>query len=431
MQGHGGYDVVIAGAGVAGTAAGLHLARAGLRSVLIDPKPFPRVRVGESLDWSAPPLLNRLGLPCGELVAEGTGTYKRRIRVVTRDRERWSERPPSWFGRRPLAFGLTTIHLDRERFDERLYSSARAAGVDFIWERVSGVDLEGGRITGFTTHSGRRLRGSWFIDASGRARVVGRTTGIGERRFGVPKVAVWSQVNLPMSMEGTTLHVDDRPGYLTWAWEIPIAEDRQSVGVVMPTSRFRSSRSAREPLEAFLARELGHIPRFEDLTLDRLEPARALAYHCYVSERVSGPNWMMIGEAAALVDPLTSFGVTAALRHASEAAGAIDEASHGSSRIASSLSDFDRRVRGMAMLYNLGIERLVYQEPPRRAFGIRRAARAYVIVGYGMNSLYTRINPVNHARTKVLGILLRTFELWAGLWIALARWTQGRRHPSP
>ncbi len=421
MQPRGDCDVVVAGAGVAGLAAGVLLARMGLRTVLIDPKPFPRSYVGESLDWSAPPLLRRLGLPCDGLVATATGTYKREIRAATRDRG-WSERPPGWLGRPPLRFGLTTVHLDRERFDERLYAVARAAGVGFVWEPVTGVDLADDRVTAFRTRSGRPFRGAWFIDASGRSRVVARSAGIGERRFGIPKVALWAQVDLPMRFEGTALYADDRPEYLDWAWEIPIGTSRQSVGAVMPASRFRALRAAGGSLEELLAERLRRFSRFEDLSADRLRHVQTRGYRCYVSERVSGRNWMMIGEAAAFADPLTSFGVTAALRHASEAAWLIDEDRRSPVRTAARLGDFDRRVRGMSRLYNDGIEGLVYRAPPRRAFGIRRAARAYVFLGYLMNALYTRLRPLSRRRTIAVGALLAAFRLWATSWIRAGRW---------
>ena len=41
---------------------------------------------------------------------------------------------------------------------------------------------------------------------------------------------------------------------------------------------------------------------------------------CRVHSHIFGPNRLVAGEAAAMVDPMTSNGVTAALRHASEAA---------------------------------------------------------------------------------------------------------------
>lgn len=56
------YDVVVVGAGLGGLAVAIFLACAGRRVVCIEPEPFPRERVGESLDWSTPALLRALGL---------------------------------------------------------------------------------------------------------------------------------------------------------------------------------------------------------------------------------------------------------------------------------------------------------------------------------------------------------------------------------
>jgi flavin-dependent dehydrogenase len=91
-------DVLVLGAGMAGLTATVQLARAGLRVVCIDPGPFPRERVGESLDWSAPRQLAALGLDRDELVAAGLGTFKREIRAVTSDGKLLIGRPRSWLG---------------------------------------------------------------------------------------------------------------------------------------------------------------------------------------------------------------------------------------------------------------------------------------------------------------------------------------------
>ena len=60
---HNSSDVVVVGGGLAGKAASLQLARAGLSVICIEPEETVRQAVGESLDWSAPDLLNALGLP--------------------------------------------------------------------------------------------------------------------------------------------------------------------------------------------------------------------------------------------------------------------------------------------------------------------------------------------------------------------------------
>ena len=75
MQGDFGQaDVTLIGAGLAGMAASLHLARAGYRVLCIEADADSSKIVGESLDWSAPGLLDVLGLPMDRLIAEGIAT---------------------------------------------------------------------------------------------------------------------------------------------------------------------------------------------------------------------------------------------------------------------------------------------------------------------------------------------------------------------
>ena len=69
-------DVIVIGGGLAGKAAALQLARAGLRVICIAPPDTMRQPVGESLDWSAPDLLSALGLPMEDLVKTKTATWK-------------------------------------------------------------------------------------------------------------------------------------------------------------------------------------------------------------------------------------------------------------------------------------------------------------------------------------------------------------------
>lgn len=75
-----GPDVTVIGGRLAGMAACLHLAKAGLSVVCIEPVSKPRQLVGESLDWSAPELLSGLNLSLEDLIARGASTYKRGCR---------------------------------------------------------------------------------------------------------------------------------------------------------------------------------------------------------------------------------------------------------------------------------------------------------------------------------------------------------------
>src|SRR5688572_27058405 len=70
------WDVVIAGGGVGGIALGTRLAKRGYRVVMVEKRPPPEFRLGESLDWEAPVYLGRLGLPVDAWPAQGKATPK-------------------------------------------------------------------------------------------------------------------------------------------------------------------------------------------------------------------------------------------------------------------------------------------------------------------------------------------------------------------
>jgi 2-polyprenyl-6-methoxyphenol hydroxylase-like FAD-dependent oxidoreductase len=60
---------------MAGRAACLHLARAGMKVTCIEPRTEIEQPVGESLDRSSPELLKALGLPMEQLVSTSVATW--------------------------------------------------------------------------------------------------------------------------------------------------------------------------------------------------------------------------------------------------------------------------------------------------------------------------------------------------------------------
>jgi flavin-dependent dehydrogenase len=224
-----------------------------------------------------------------------------------------------------------------------------------------------------------------------------------------------------MVFEGTALYVDTDHDDLMWAWEIPVAEHRQSIGVVMNLDRFRSIQGTRGSSAEIMIEVLARFDRFHRTSSHDLDGVRSRTYRPAVPSRVAGANWISIGEAAGFVDPLTSTGVTAALRHGAEAAAIIieDGSSPGGTR--RRLGRYDQRVRAMAGLYNLGIERLIYEPELRSALGTRAASVAYLIPGYITNALYARLEPTTRPRMLVLSMVLRAFRFWVRAWLTVAR----------
>lgn len=136
---------------------------------------------------------------------------------------------------------------------------------------------------------------------------------------------MWTYFPVTDPVQGTTLYMDPPPTeYLDWIWEIPISPQTVSVGVVTTGELMKSKRDQGLSVEEIYRQELAKFPRFEPLLPSGpVGEMNVTSFKCRVYLGVARPNWLICGEAASMVDPITSNGVTAALRHASEASSLI------------------------------------------------------------------------------------------------------------
>lgn len=165
------YDVVIAGAGPAGSSTAIHLSQRGLRVALVEQKEFPRAKLcGEFISPECQDHFDRLGVldqmnEKGGASIRETAFYSRQGRSVAVQ--------SNWFGSGGAALGLS-----RAEMDNNLLLRARQCGVDVIeGTAVTGVINDGDRICGIRTRCGtdhRELTATLVVDATGRSRMLGR-----------------------------------------------------------------------------------------------------------------------------------------------------------------------------------------------------------------------------------------------------------------
>lgn len=414
-------QIAVLGGGLAGLAAAVHLARRGLDVLCIEPEPAPRARVGESLDWSSPGLLCELGFQRDELLEQGYATRKRHIRVAPHDGALFELAPEPWFARAPWKLELETLHVDRGRFDARLAELAGRAGVRFLRERVSEVRTDGERVLEVETPRAR-VRARRWVDASGRARLLARAFGVERVDCGVPKVSQWTYLPIPAEGEGTTLHLDGSAGPLEWLWEIPIASDVLSVGWTQPAHELRRRAQASGDAAAAFAERMRRVPRLRAaLAAHGATEVLARSFQPYVHARTAGPDWVLVGEAAAMIDPLTSNGFTFALRSGAHAAELLADSLERDELPRGARAIYDRCQRRMARAFNEHIESAAYRTELREGFSLRRATWVYVLFGYFANALCQRLRPRGAARLWMLCAGLAAFRAWMGAWCLAAR----------
>lgn len=419
------YDVAVIGAGVGGIAASIFLRQAGFRVVCIEPKPFPHSYVGESLDWASPALLQRLGVWRDELIDKQIAIYKQGFQVWSFGEAVSVRKLPAFIADWPLSFEICTCHVDRAQFDQILFERAQKLGVTFIWDRVSTVETVEDRVMGYQLTNGQRISATWFIDASGRARLFGKAFNIPKSEYGQQKVCLWthfertSHSEETLHSEGTVFHVDNSEKYLSWIWEIAITPKKVSIGYIMPADELRELRKSGQSVRKILAEALikhegsAARKRFAPLLAEQPDyDVSTCSYRSYVNEYACGPNWFIIGEAASMPDPLTSNGVSAALRHAQTATDLIQKAAK-----AGKLSTLQQQLYNINMLqlghaFNRNIETALYDSPIRQQFGLSNAVDIYVMFAYVANALYSKWEPQSWLGVMLFKIYLFAMRLW-------------------
>jgi flavin-dependent dehydrogenase len=390
------YDIVVIGNGLAGTAASVHLSRAGMRVLCVGPE-----------------LLSALGLPMERLIAENVATYKKHVTLRLRDERKAHYVPGEWLGERPFNIELKTLHVDRTRLNTLLQEIAIASGVVMLDDAVASLEVEGRRVVAVETAKGERIACEWFIDASGSAAsLFPRKFNLPSRDYGPRKTAMWSYFDVKESVEGTTLYADgDKPSYMDWVWEIPVHLNKISVGYVSTGEAIKVKRQQGQSVESIFREQLALFPRLARLLQSRgaISPS-VTSFCCRVHGKVAGPNWVVMGESASMVDPMTSNGVTAALRHAAEGSRLVIRSRKRKHIPFLAGAMYSRRVGGLAKFFNSGIERVIYEAPIRNYIGVFSAGDVYTVPAWSLNAIYARLRPQGVVSTLLFDCLLSLFR---------------------
>jgi geranylgeranyl reductase family protein len=326
------YDVIISGAGPAGSLAAYHLAAAGRKVLLLDKARFPRRKV------------------CGG------GLTEHGLRQIPFDISPLIHQTITWGYLGFRGREVCAIHdeqpiarlIDRSSFDDYLRQQAVSQGAEcHQGERVTGITQSSDRVAVQTNQSTYEAR--FAIGADGIHSIVAKQLGLMAQ--GSTSLATEARLALPADRQGTlTDGITFDFGTLPWGygWIFP-KRDHLNVGVFR---NWPGTRTSREQLLRFIRQHPG------------LDESQILDIRAYPGPTggTRGPRHrgriLLAGDAAHLADPWLGEGITYALASGRIAAetllgigsGAEPDLSTYSNRIDREILTEFRAARKMAVL---------------------------------------------------------------------------------
>jgi len=305
-------DVLVVGAGPAGSATAAFLARAGFSVIAADRAAFPRDKpCAEYMSPEAVRILSRLGV-VGSL--EDAGAVALAGMKVTACRGATAH--GVFANARYQPFRPTGLSISRRILDHQLVGAARAAGA-IVQERASLEDLvvENGAVSGavIRDHHGQRnwIRARLTVGADGLRSVVARR--IGRRVHGHPRRLAF--VAHMGGVHGMGSSAELHFGYAGYVGLNAIGSGLVNVAVVLPQP---VAAAARGRVEQFFFQSLAEFPRVQArIQAGKLHtPVRVTGPFAARSRSVIAPGALLVGDAADFFDPVTGDGIYSALRGA-------------------------------------------------------------------------------------------------------------------
>jgi flavin-dependent dehydrogenase len=279
-------NVVVVGAGPAGSAAAITLRQQGISVTVVERSPFPRDRPGETLHPGIEPLLERLGAHQSIHDAD-----------FLRHTGHWVE----WVGpARFVQFGRDSngpwkgFQALRRDFDSHLLAVAAEHGATILLGCAAFAPrVERGRVVAVATARGL-LPADCTIDCTGDTQWLRRHLGIAKTyrspqllaRYGYAAGEIAAAEALPR------IRADARG----WTWIAEVAPGRfQWTRVTRPRDR---------PPQRWVPDVLRHMAS---------GPVRGADVTWRILRTTAGPGWFIAGDAAATLDPSSSHGVLRAI----------------------------------------------------------------------------------------------------------------------
>ncbi|MBX2968004.1 MAG: tryptophan 7-halogenase [Cyclobacteriaceae bacterium] len=301
-------DVLVIGAGPAGSIAASLVHKAGLRVQVVEREKFPRFVIGESLLPRCMEVLEEAGFL--EALKEKKFQEKSGAKFL-----KGNEVADYNFSDQFSKGWNWTWQVPRAEFDQTLVEVNQQRGIPVEFQTtVTAIEFfdDESSITTVTDVTGneKKIKARFIIDASGYGRVIPRLLNLDRPSNLEPRKAVFAHIHDPersnFDEPNRILIVTYAPG--TWVWIIPFSTGITSVGFVGSFEFFDS-------IEGDLDQKFKTLIAGNDYLKRRFEKAalvfqpRKLEAWSATTDKFYGKGFVLTGNVTEFLDPIFSSGV--------------------------------------------------------------------------------------------------------------------------
>ena len=304
-------EVIVVGAGPAGSTTAALLAGAGRDVLVLDKATFPREKA------------------CAEFLSPGVEDVLARVGSLARVERVAPARPPGIEIRRGddrhlvLYENRRALGVRRSVFDAALLEHAVAEGARLLHARATRALVEDGRVTGVEVRHGgveRRLRAALVVGADGLHSVVARSLALDLPPRWPQRLGLVARYAVGTPLGAAEMHVGAR----AYCGLTPVDDGLVTASLVVGLGAKPSGIASSRFFELGLSRLTGAGGALDGAA--RIEPVRGLGPLARRVRRSAGRGYVLVGDAAGFLDPFTGEGVYRAVAGAELAAAAIDRA---------------------------------------------------------------------------------------------------------
>tara|TARA_B100000029_G_scaffold222301_2_gene220086 strand:- start:14848 stop:16062 length:1215 start_codon:yes stop_codon:yes gene_type:complete len=370
------YDVVIVGAGPAGTTAALYAHRLGLKCILLDKAVFPRDKIcGDALSGKCVRIMRDLDIL--DEVGQLEGSEINRITFGSPKNKKFDVHLKGTSTNDNITTGFV---IPREIFDNYLFEKADEVTETRQGFSVKDLIIENDHVVGVKgkTKNGNEeeLRAPIVMGCDGYNSIVARKLGLYEMDMKHTSVAIRCYYE---GVKGLTdqieLHYvkEVNPGYL---WLFPAGDGRANIGIGLSKSDAKKeNRTLRQVLD-----EITQTDYFKDRFADAKRLERPVGWNLPLGSlhrKNHGNGYMLLGDAAGLIDPFTGEGIGNAMVSAKYAMEIAEKSKESGDYSKIAFSEYDqllwdeigKELRTSTKLQNLAKSKFLLN------FVINRAAR--------------------------------------------------------